>query len=190
MPDLTAVFFDMDGTLVDTARANFSAYAMALKEVGVTVGRRDFEQMSWGRHWRHFLPELMAGVSADPADVAARKQALYPEMMEQTRLNLPVAAMARLMRKSIPVGLVTTASRRSALAVLGAHQLTSLFDVVVTGDDVAEPKPSPEGYLQAAATLGVAPVLCLAVEDSDTGMESARRAGMTTLRVETFVTRD
>jgi HAD superfamily hydrolase (TIGR01509 family) len=54
---------------------------------------------------------------------------------------------------------------------------------VVTGDDVAEPKPAPDAYLLAATRLQVSPGQCLALEDSATGLESARRAGMRTLRV-------
>ena len=55
---------------------------------------------------------------------------------------------------------------------------------IVTGNDVAEPKPSPEPYLLAAARLGVRPDRCLVFEDTDIGIESARRAGMAVLRVE------
>jgi len=49
---------------------------------------------------------------------------------------------------------------------------------VITGDEVTRHKPHPEIYLKAAASLGVSPATCVALEDSRVGLESARRAGM------------
>lgn len=185
MPEIAATFFDMDGTLVDTADANFSAYATALSEVGVSIGRTDFDQLAHGRHWTQFLPAILGNRSIDPAFIARRKRLLYPGMMALTRINAHIFALAQAMRATCRIGLVTTASQSSVTAVLDAHYLASFFDVIVTGDDVGQKKPSPEAYLLAAARLDVEPISCLAVEDSDIGVESARRAGMGVLRIET-----
>jgi beta-phosphoglucomutase len=185
MTELAAVLIDLDGTLVDTGEANFAAYAAALREVGVEMGREAFDRQSAGRHWRDFLPRMLAGVEADPADVAARKRAIYPTMMGRTRINPPVLGLARMMRATLRLALVTTASGDSVSAVLAAHGLDELFDAIVTGDDVAEPKPAPDAYLLGAERLRVAPSACLAIEDTDAGAQSARRAGMTVLRVKT-----
>ena len=183
MTELAALLIDMDGPLVDTAEANFSAYAAALREVGVHVERDTFARLSDGRHWRDFLPELLAGFAADPRAVAARKRAIYPQMAGRTRVSAPVLALARMASAKLKLGLVTTASHASVSAVLGVHGLEPLFDTIVTGDDVASPKPAPDAYLLGARRLGVAPAACLAIEDSDAGAESARRAGMPVLRV-------
>ena len=185
MTELAALLIDLDGTLVDTAEANFAAYAAALAEVGVEVDRETFDRLSAGKPWRQFLPGMLAGVAADPAAVASRKRAIYPTMTSRTRVNPPVLALARMARDTLKLALVTTASRSGVSAVLAAHDLESLFDAVVTGEDVAEAKPAPEAYLLAAERLGVAPSACLAIEDSDIGSESARRAGMAVLRIQT-----
>ena len=185
MTELAALLIDLDGTLVDTAEANFAAYAAALGEVGVEMDRESFDGLSAGRHWRQFLPGMLAGVAADPAAVASRKQAIYPMMMAQTRVSPPVLALATMARATLKLALVTTASRSSVSAVLAAHDLASLFDAVVTGDDVAETKPAPDAYLLAAERLGVSPSACLAIEDTEAGSESARRAGMKVLRIQT-----
>jgi beta-phosphoglucomutase-like phosphatase (HAD superfamily) len=58
---------------------------------------------------------------------------------------------------------------------------------VVTRDDVANPKPHPEPYLLAASRLGIAPGLCIAVEDSHTGVRAAHAAGMQTIMVPDIV---
>lgn len=184
MTESRALLVDLDGTLVDTADANFAAYAEALGEVGVAVDRAVFDQVATGRHWCQFLPVLLGDSGADPAGIAARKQDIYPALAARTRPNHALLDLVVAARATHRLGLVTSASRPSVTAVLAAHGLETLFDTIVTGSDVAEPKPSPEPYLLAAARLGVRPDRCLAVEDSDVGIESARRAGMAVLRVE------
>jgi len=61
------------------------------------------------------------------------------------------------------------------------------FRVVVTGDQVEFGKPHPEPYLTAAASLGLPPERCLAIEDSNTGAKSAEAAGCLVLVVENHV---
>jgi beta-phosphoglucomutase len=183
LPELTALLFDLDGTLVDTADANYAAYAMALREAGITIGRKAFDRAATGCHWRQFLPGLIGAADADPAAIASRKREIYLGMAAHTRLNHALAELAASLCARLKLGVVTSASRSSAEAVLDAHGLRALFATVVTGDDVLEPKPAPDAYLLAAARLGVSPGECLALEDSETGLKSARRAGMRTLRV-------
>ncbi|MGI9089851.1 MAG: HAD family hydrolase [Gemmatimonadaceae bacterium] len=185
MHSVLALLFDLDGTLADTAAANFAAYAQALGEVGVAVDRGTFDAAARGRSWRQFLPELIqnAGSSADPADVARRKQDLYPQLVAGLRLNQPLLALARTARATLRTALVTTASGANVRAILQQHQLGDLFDVVITGDDVTEHKPHPEAYLTAASQLGMAPADCLAFEDSDIGVAAAEAAGIPVVRV-------
>jgi len=61
------------------------------------------------------------------------------------------------------------------------------FDVVIAGDDVRYGKPHPEPYLTAAAKLGVAPIDCIAFEDSVTGLNSAAAAGTHAIGVRNLV---
>jgi beta-phosphoglucomutase len=182
--ELAALLFDLDGTLVDTAEANYRAYAAALAEVGRTIERAEFDAVATGRRWSQFLSALMPGAdAASHAAVAARKQMLYPGLLGISRVNTQLLDLARAAAPRLRLGLVTNASRRGADAVLAAHGLGDLFEVVVTGDDIAIPKPAPDIYQLAMERLRVAPGQCLAFEDSDPGAESARRAGIAVLRV-------
>jgi beta-phosphoglucomutase-like phosphatase (HAD superfamily) len=181
MAELAALLFDLDGTLVDTAEANYRAYAAALAEVGRTIERAEFDAVATGRRWSHFLPLLLPG--ADHDVIAARKRALYPDLLGASRLNTALVDLARAASPRLKLGLVTTASRSGTEAVLAAHGLSGLFEVIVTGDDVEAHKPAPDAYQLAMARLGVRPDQCLAFEDSDPGAESARRAGIAVVRV-------
>jgi beta-phosphoglucomutase len=179
-----ALLVDLDGTLVDTREANYRAYAAALAEIGIEIDRAAFEQVSQGRNWREFLPGLMTRRSdVDPMSIATRKAALYPAQLETTVVNHALVALINRGHITCKTALVTTASAISVQAVLGHHQLSHLFDIVVTGNDVARHKPDPQAYHLAATKLGCDAADCLVFEDSDSGVEAAARFGAHCLRV-------
>ncbi len=182
---IRGLLFDLDGTLVDSAALNASAYARALGEVGVTSGLEGLQAQAAGRNWRQFLPPILARAAstADPADVARRKQALYADMVGDLRLNDALLALLSACRGAFRIGLVTTASRANVDCIVDRHGLRAVFDLIVTGDDVDRHKPHPQAYLIAAERLGLAPAECLAFEDSDIGLASANAAGMQCIRV-------
>ena len=77
------------------------------------------------------------------------------------------------------MAVVSGGPRSEVLLSLRAVGIDELFDAIVTADDVTHAKPAPDGYLLAARLLGVSPQHCIVYEDSSTGMESARAAGIT-----------
>ena len=86
------------------------------------------------------------------------------------------ALHARLRAGGVPCAVATSSAQAEAALSLGGR--LAGFGAVVTGDQVANGKPAPDIYLEAARRLGVAPGDCLALEDSDTGARSALAAGM------------
>jgi beta-phosphoglucomutase len=183
LSNVSALLFDLDGTLVDTRAANYAAYAAALAEVGVAIEEAAFNVLADGRNWRWFLPHILGEAAHRAPAVAARKAELYPDLVGQARPNPRMVALARAARGHVPTAVVTTASAANAGAVLNRHGLAGLFDLVVSGDDVTRHKPDPEAYALAAARLGVEPARCLAFEDSDAGAASAAAAGVAVIRV-------
>lgn len=175
---LRALLVDMDGTLVDTAEANFRAYAEALSEAGVSIARPDFERIATGRNWRQFLPPLLGHDMERAAAVAGRKAALYPRHAGATVLNAGLVVLLRdFAARGGKVALVTTASRPNVDTILHSHGLSGLFDLIVSGNDVQRHKPDPEAYALAAARLGVTAGECLVFEDSEIGIRAARAFG-------------
>lgn len=181
-----AYLVDLDGTLADTAEANYRAYALALAEAGLEITRAAFDQRAFGRNWRQFLPELLkeAGVDADPAHIATRKAALYVKTAQQVRFNDALLQLLRRRAPSVRAAIVTTASRANVRSVMAARpDVEAIFDAVVTGDDVTRHKPDPEGYSLAARILEVSPRDCVVFEDSDIGMAAGSAFGADVLRV-------
>ena len=185
MSGIKALLVDLDGTLVDTAPANYLAYAQALRAVGVEVERAQFDRIASGRNWRQFLPPLLeaSGASAEAPAVAADKARIYPALLTHSVLNRPLADLIQAGRPVWRTALVTTASAANAAAVLRHHGVETLFDTVVTGSDVARHKPDPQGYWLAAERLGVDPSECLVFEDSDIGIAAAEAFGARCIRV-------
>jgi HAD superfamily hydrolase (TIGR01509 family) len=182
---LKGLLLDLDGTLIDTAAANFGAYSAALAEAGIIVDPQAVAAAAAGRHWSEFLSGLIeaAGAGAEPEVVARRKGELYRQMLGATRLNEPLVALVASSRPHLRSALVTTASAASVHALLRLHGISGLFDVVVTGEDVSRRKPDPEAYRLAVARLGLAAEECLAFEDSDVGVASATAAGIAVIRI-------
>lgn len=94
-----------------------------------------------------------------------------------------LALLSALDEARIPFALCSNSPRRIVDAALRGSGLAGVFAETVAGDEVPRGKPAPDPYLAAAAALGVAPVACVALEDSPTGAASARAAGMTVIGV-------
>jgi len=78
---------------------------------------------------------------------------------------------------SLLIGLCTSGSNNESIYKLKRNNLDNKFDVIVTKDDVLKGKPAPDIYLEAIKRLGVKDIECLAIEDTEHGLESAKRAG-------------
>ena len=79
---------------------------------------------------------------------------------------------------------------RDIRAILRANGLERRFAAVVGKDNVKRTKPHPETYLAAVERLGIPPERCLAIEDAEKGVTSAKAAGMRVILIETEITRD
>lgn len=91
--------------------------------------------------------------------------------------------IAALRDAGTPIGLVSNSTRAFVDAALAAAGLADAFAVTVVGEEVAESKPAPDAYLAAAAALGVDPAGCVVLEDSPTGVQAGRAAGMRTIGI-------
>jgi beta-phosphoglucomutase-like phosphatase (HAD superfamily) len=175
MRRFAAILLDMDGTLVDSDRSVERAWLAWATEAGVPV--EAIRPMMHGNPApttvRTVLPALDdAGVAA----AAARQLELqYDDLDDVVATGGAARLLVALKDLDLPWAVVTSADRRLARARLGAAGIDP--PLLVTVEDTARGKPSPEPYLAAAARLGVAPRDCLVVEDSQPGIDSGRAAG-------------
>ncbi|MEW2620828.1 HAD-IA family hydrolase [Streptomyces sp. NPDC048106] len=172
----SALLFDMDGTLVDSTALVESTWADFSVRHGTDLG--DVLAYAHGRPTR----ETVGHFVADPelAALETRRLSAYEESETTGITEIPGA---RALLASLPPGswaVVTSAGRRLAEVRLAAAGLP-LPETMVSADDVVHGKPHPEGYLRAAALLGVEPADTIVFEDSGAGVRAGLASGARTV---------
>lgn len=174
-----ALIFDCDGTLADSASLYARAWAGAAAAAGASM------EHGW-YHARNGLSahvlmdafEAHSGTRFDRAAALDSVHAFFMQNIDALTEVAVVADIARAARGKLPLAVASGGSGVTVLRSLDALGLRSLFDTVVTLDDVDAPKPAPDLFLHAARRLAVAPGRCLVFEDSEQGMQAAAAAGM------------
>lgn len=174
------LIFDCDGTLVDSLPAYASAWRAAFAESGKVMdtawhtARCGLCETQLMTHFEHTHQ-----VTLDrPRVVATMRRHYLANLSQQVCEITQVTAIARRFAGVKPMAVASSGSREIVLNSLAALGLTALFDAIVTLDDVGEAKPAPAIHLHAARQLRLRPAHCLVFEDSEQGLEAARRGGM------------
>ncbi|SEL96524.1 HAD family hydrolase [Nonomuraea pusilla] len=182
---MEAVFFDMDGLLVDSEKVWLEIETEVMARLGA-VWTIEHQARLVGGSMERAVAYMLAVSGADVPPGTVRDW-MVEGMVGRLSLGVPVMPgagelLAALRAEGVPVALVTSSLKDIAEAALGAVG-RHLFDAVVTADDVRRTKPDPEPYLTAAAMLDVEPVRCVVLEDSPTGVAAATAAGCAVVAV-------
>ncbi len=190
MTSLTAIIFDVDGTLAETEElhraafnATFAAHggpgwhwdqALYAELLNVTGGK---ERM------RHY--QAMRGTQTlndtEIASLHAAKTSRYTEMMAQGGITLRPGVRRLVLaahQAGVKCAIATTTSPENVAALLAACPPLPPFAVIAAGDEVPAKKPAPDVYLLALQRLGLSAEQCVAVEDTENGLASAYGAGI------------
>ena len=97
--------------------------------------------------------------------------------------------LPQLHAAGFPLGVASASDRKWIFRWLTSFDLETYFQVIASGDDIARNKPAPDVYLFAANQMGVQPENCLVFEDSLTGVQAAKSAGMTVIAVPNIITK-
>ncbi len=181
-----AVLWDMDGTLVDTEPYWQEAEAELVTSFGGTWRAEDGLAQVGLSLWISAEMLQAKGVPWDTARIIEHLQAQVMSRLDRQVPWRPGARelLAELREAGVPTALVTMSMRPMAEQVAAAARRDGpIFDVLVTGSDVEQPKPHPEPYLRAMELLAVNPELCVAIEDSPPGLVSAVTAGAAAIGV-------
>ena len=174
-PALRAVFFDWDGTLVDSAEASYRTYVRLFEEFGIAFDRARFAE-TYSPEW-HRTYSLLGLSSERWAAADARWLELYGDH-EASLLPETPASLARLAAAGMRLAVVTSGSRSRVERELSAFGLTSRFAAVVCAEDCARRKPDPEPLTLALHRLGIAPAEAACIGDSPEDVAMSRAAGV------------
>ena len=185
--EIRAVVFDMDGLMLDTEPIYKRAWQSAAAELGhdleddfyaTFVGRPndDCERLLVRRFGAQFPLDRFRVRWRElwDADAAANGIRTKPGLLELAAL---------LDTRKIPYAIATSSEAMETEFCLRAAGLDGRFPVRVTRDQIANGKPAPDIYLEAARRLQTDPAQCVALEDSEAGIQSASRAGMVPLLI-------
>jgi pyrophosphatase PpaX len=178
-PDLKAVLFDLDGTLLDSFAVHYQAYEAMFARFGILVTRETF-LASYSPNWYHTYERM--GLPSDSWD-AANAYWLEEAAKRKAKLFPGVREMLEALSRSRKLGLVTSGSRQRVMTDLERTGIAPYFQVLVTGNDIKQPKPSPEGMEVALAALALSPNEVVYIGDSYADYEMAHSAGVEFLGV-------
>ena len=212
---ISAVIFDLDGTLVETEEIKAISHAHAVQELNPEVSEEDviaaYSDDLVG-HSRQEVAEAMidhfgledalrervgdTGEKEEPWQALVRiRRGFYEELLKDSDLLLEkryprnIAMLHELRKEGYPTACATMSHLSQVERVLSVLGLEDVFDVVVTMDDVERGKPDPEIDLLTAKKMGVPPEEFLVVEDSAAGIQAGVAAGMSVVAVPTDITR-
>lgn len=175
------VIFDMDGTLIDSIPLLWESYRRVLAQHGVTLPEEELP-IYRGLSWVHILErwKKLYGISLSSEHFLDTIIQLENAKLSQGTYVMPGAEsfIHSLRGKNIPFSIGTSSTRVRAVSKLEKSGLASLFDVIVTVDDVHAPKPAPHIFLEAASRMNISPARCVVIEDSSEGVQAAKAAGM------------
>lgn len=187
MPAVNALIFDCDGTLADTMPAHYRAWLRILEPHGVCFPEDRFYSMG-GMPAAKIL-ELLFGEAGKVCEVEVltrQKESAFLELMAEIRPIEKVVDVARKGRGVLPMAVASGGHRQIVERTLRQIGILEWFPVIVGAEDTAKHKPEPDVFLEAARRLGVMPGDCTVYEDTDLGIEAARRAGMRWVDVRTL----
>ena len=182
---IDAVIFDLDGVILQTEEVWDEVRGDYIREQGGRYDERAQRAMMGmsAPEWSQYVHDHL-GVPALPQDVNAE---IVRRMEARYRKQLPLVPGARAAVERLaarwPLGLASSSNRPLIDAALELSGLGKLIAATASSEEVAAGKPAPDVYLEAAERLGVEPGSCAAVEDSHSGIRSARAAGMRVIAI-------
>jgi HAD superfamily hydrolase (TIGR01509 family) len=186
-----AMIFDLDGVLIHSMPLHIRAWERYLETFGMSC--RGIERVMHGKRNSELVRELFGpDLAADVTlEHGAAKERLFRQLLLESDLSVcGVPGLTEFLErhKQVPKAIGSNAELANIDFVLDRFRLRPYFQVIVNGQQVERPKPFPDIYLKAAAQLGFPPRNCIVFEDSPTGVEAARAAGMRIVAVETTPT--
>ncbi|WP_017655468.1 HAD family hydrolase [Fortiea contorta] len=182
---LSAILFDLDGTIVNTDPIHYQAWQQMLAGYDMEIDETFYKSQISGRQNPEIVKAILPQLS--PAAVqkfAEDKEALFRQMAPDLKpLNGFSELLAWTQAHHLQRALVTNAPRLNAEFMLKVLQIQEAFDLIILGEDCVAGKPDPAPYQAALDKLGITAQQAIALEDSPSGIKAAVAAGIPTVGI-------
>ncbi len=188
MPKIKAIFFDMDGVLIDARQLHYEAFNAALAPFGLQISHdahlANFDGLSTRQKLR---------ILSDTRGMPLGLHELVNELKQKhTRAKISVHCrpvfhhrymLSRLQREGYRLALCSNSVRTSVQQMMRSAGIEEFFEFLLSNEDVERPKPAPDMYHEAVRRMGLEADECLAVEDNASGVAAAESASIHVLKV-------
>ena len=186
---IKAVIFDMNGVIVNDEPVHEKAFQEVLKAYDVNLTSADYEKLCLGKTDRDGFIGVVGKFSLDKnllEELLERKSKKYLELALGKVESFPgVLDLVERLSKKYALALASGAIRSEIDMVLEMFKIKKYFCVIVSGEEVAIGKPNPDHYLLTAQRLNLEPDSCVVIEDSKSGVQAAKSAGMKCIAITT-----
>ncbi len=176
-----AIFWDNDGTLVDTEPLFFEATKQVLSEVGVTLTMDFYINKQLKLNISTYELAREKGISEDRIiELRRKRNKIFMDSLEKGIEPMDgVEAVLESLESKYLMGIVTSSRLDHFEMTMRSAGIKQYFDFVITKEDITNEKPDPEPYLLALERTGLLPEECLVIEDTERGVVSAKAANLT-----------
>lgn len=189
MKQLKAALFDLDGVVFDTEPQYTVFWGSQCRLYHPE--RPGLEHEIKGSTLQQIYDKWWSGELEKERDIVTRRLNEFEAQMDYSYIAGFEAFVRDLRQHGVKTAVVTSSNMPKMESVFRARpEFTSLFDAILTSEDFAESKPSPDCYLKGAERFGVSPDECVVLEDSINGLKSGRAAGMYVVGLTTTNTKE
>jgi len=178
---ISAVIFDLDGTVLSNEDEYGEAFKQVLRSLGKEVDE-DYPHVGGigvKENWPILLTKYKIKTDKTIEELTRKTQEAYLEKLDKVNLKDGFAIFAKELKdEGVKIALATSNAWWILEEVFEALSLEKFFDVTTTGEEVDLKKPAPDLFLITANKLGMLPEQCLVIEDSQAGIDAAHKAGM------------
>ena len=186
-PKTKGLIFDLDGTVANTMQNHFNAWRNAVLPHGIDFTADLFKSLTGMPRAATILKlNELFGTTMDPLEVGNVKAAHFKTLVNDTKEISVVADVIRKYQNVLPMSVGTGSTRNGAKKTLDVIGMGDVFDIVITANDIQNPKPHPETFLTCANLMDVHPKDCIVFEDGILGMQAAETAEMMVVDVNDY----
>jgi HAD superfamily hydrolase (TIGR01509 family) len=177
---IKAVIFDMNGVIIDDEHIHELAFQETVKRYNIDLSHEDYLECCAGKTdyagYKEIASKFTIHLNVDK--LLNEKSQAYLNLFPTNKKKYPgVINLIRLLSKDFILALTSSSSKAEVDLIIKEFDIQEEFQVTISADDVTKGKPNPEPYLTTAEKLSLSPYECVAIEDSKSGVISAKSAG-------------